>query len=223
MANKIFVDLDGPLVAFDDYVLQTGKDAEKIKYLPGSYAAMKPVLGAIQAVRELASMGYEMWVATKPPTGFAPAYQEKAQWVFDNLPELTRRLIITPDKGLLGDEEDFLIDDRPHKANCQNFPGTLIVYSSALGWPDILAMFRMGRDSGWGQNRISSMKDFNEDFLIDGLRAASNSFEPIEDDPEYCRHCGYGFSCHYEGECCDPNTNEKEDLMAMQRMAERRD
>ena len=75
---------------------------------------MPPIDGAIEAVRSVIGMGYEVWVATKPPTGVHYAYSDKAAWIFKHLPELKRRLIITHDKGLLGDAGDYLCDDRPH-------------------------------------------------------------------------------------------------------------
>jgi 5'(3')-deoxyribonucleotidase len=103
---------------------------------------MEPMPGAIEAVRCLIDMGFDVWAATKPPTGIAPAYSDKAAWIFKYLPELTPRVIITHDKGLLGDNGDFLIDDRPHKANCDRFPGTLIVFREGNRWPEILDRFK---------------------------------------------------------------------------------
>ena len=44
---------------------------------------------------------------------------------------------------LLGDEADYLIDDRPHKANCLKFKGTLLVYEGGRQeWPELLQIFR---------------------------------------------------------------------------------
>lgn len=53
--------------------------------------------------------------------------------------------------------------------------------------------------------------------------ARDGCFDPIPDDPEYCRFCSYGLSKHGpHEECCDPNTNERDDLYSMQRMSEQR-
>ena len=103
---------------------------------------MKPIEGAIEAVRSLIGMGFDVWVATKPPTGIAYAYRDKAQWIFDHLPELKRKIIVTHDKGLLGDKEDYLCDDRPHKANCQQFKGMLIPFTNGFNWDQALIFFR---------------------------------------------------------------------------------
>lgn len=142
--RRIFIDLDGPTVDFDRYMRETGLSAEEIKRAPGSYLKMKPTVGAIEAIRMLISWGYEVWIATKPPTGISYAYADKAQWVMNNLPELTRRIILTHDKGLLGDQYDYLIDDRPHKANCQAFKGMLIHYRDGQTWPQILNGLKQG-------------------------------------------------------------------------------
>lgn len=137
--NRIFVDMDGVIVDFDAYRCSLGMTGDEIKRRPGAYLAMNPIPGAIEGVRSLIGMGYEVWAATKPPTGIAFAYADKAQWIFNRLPELKRRIIITHDKGLLGDERDFLIDDRIHKANCMHFRGRLFKFGWPVGWPEVLA------------------------------------------------------------------------------------
>lgn len=138
MSNRIFLDMDGVIVDFDEYKRSLGISGDEIKRQQGAYLAMRPIEGAIAGVRSLIGMGYEVWLATKPPTGVAHAYSDKAQWVFDNLPELKRRIIITHDKGLLGDAGDILVDDRPHKANCVQFKGSLLVFGREVGWPDVI-------------------------------------------------------------------------------------
>ena len=132
--KRVFVDMDGVLVDFDGYKLALGKTGDEVKRMPGAYLNMEPLPGALEAVHSLIGAGYEVWVATKPPTGIAFAYADKAAWIFKHLPELKRRFIITPDKGMLGDTGDFLIDDRPHKANCENFPGKLIAFTNGMTW-----------------------------------------------------------------------------------------
>lgn len=139
--NRIFIDMDGVTVDFDKYKRMLGAPGEWVKVQPGAYLAMEPMEGAIEAILKLLAMGWEVWLATKPPTGVAHAYGEKAQWVFNHLPQLKRRIIITHDKGLLGDADDFLVDDRPHKANCDKFQGTLIVFKAGYMWPEIVEYF----------------------------------------------------------------------------------
>lgn len=140
--NRVFVDMDGVIVDFDAYMKAHGLTGDEVKEKPGAYLEMPAIPGAIEAVRSLIGMGYEVWIATKPPTGVPYAYSDKAAWILNHLPELKRRIIITHDKGLLGDSGDILCDDRPHKANCEKFAGMLIKFIDGYHWQDALEVFR---------------------------------------------------------------------------------
>lgn len=138
--RRVFVDMDGVLVDFEAYANRHGLTPDETKRKPGAYLAMEPMPGAIEGIRKLMEMDVEVWIATKPPTGVALAYSDKVYWILNHLPELKRNIIITHDKGLLGDEQDFLVDDRPHKANCESFKGTIIRYINGLTWNDVLGI-----------------------------------------------------------------------------------
>ncbi len=140
--NRVFIDMDGVIVDFDRFMRERGLAGDEVKRQVHAYLEMEPMPDAIAGVRSLIGMGYEVWIATKPPTGVAFAYADKAAWVMKHLPELKRRIIITHDKGLLGDVGDYLIDDRPHKANCEKFSGTLIRFVDGMTWADVLERFR---------------------------------------------------------------------------------
>ena len=149
---NVFVDLDGVVVDYRAMLREIGEEAlargqaiPTIKDLPGVYRRMAPIEGAIEAVRSVIGMGYVVHIASKPCTGVGHSYQDKALWVLDYLPELKRRLILTHDKGLLGSENDFLLDDRPHKAGCERFPGTLIRFLDGTHWPLALQVLRQRR------------------------------------------------------------------------------
>lgn len=141
--NRIFCDLDGVVVDFDRYMREHRLTAEEVKRRPGAYLEMLPIAGALEGVRSLIGMRFEIWIATKPPTGVPYAYADKVQWVLRHLPELHRRVILTHHKGMLGDEGDYLIDDRPHRAACEEFRGTLLHYRPGVfAWPEVLHTFR---------------------------------------------------------------------------------
>ncbi|MBW9334568.1 hypothetical protein FEE59_13700 [Herbaspirillum sp. RU 5E] len=140
--NRVFVDMDGVIVDFEAYKVAQGLTGDEVKRQPGAYLNMPAIPGAVEAVRSLIGMGFEVWIATKPPTGIPYAYSDKAAWVLRELPELKRRIIVTHDKGLLGDAGDFLCDDRPHKANCEQFAGTLLRFVDGYHWPQALDFFR---------------------------------------------------------------------------------
>lgn len=152
--SRIFIDMDGVIVDFDKFRDDHGLTGDQVKCMPGAYLAMPPIPGAIDAVRVLINMGYEVWLATKPPTGVAHAYSDKAAWVLQHLPELKRNIIITHDKGLLGGPDDYLCDDRPHKANCELFQGTLLRFVDGYHWPQALEFFNQQRQmpASVGQN-----------------------------------------------------------------------
>ncbi len=148
--RRVFVDMDGVVVDFAGYLFDLNSarvllgasplSADDMKRQRGAYVAMPPLPGAIEAVRELIAAGFEVWLATKPPTGVPWAYADKVQWVLDWLPELARRIILTHDKGLLGSSSDVLIDDNPENSRGQRFPGTLIRFDQQMhGWGKVLA------------------------------------------------------------------------------------
>jgi 5'-nucleotidase len=146
MAKRVFIDMDGVIVNFDGFMASRKLSAEQVKVTQGAYLDMDPMPGAIEGVRKIIAMGFDVFVATKPPTGVAHAYAAKAQWIFDHLPELSRKVIITSDKGLLGDELDFLIDDRIHKANCDQFKGTLYEVTKTMDWDFIVGLMQFESD-----------------------------------------------------------------------------
>lgn len=154
--KRVFIDMDGVIVDFDAYKSQHGLTGDQVKARAGAYLAMPAISGALEAVRSLIGMGYEVWLATKPPTGVPHAYSDKAAWVFEHLPELKRRLIITHDKGLLGDSGDYLCDDRPHKANCEAFAGTLLRFVDGFHWPQALEILRRERPTRAMQDGAAS-------------------------------------------------------------------
>lgn len=144
MKPRVFIDMDGVIVDFERYLREHGISGETAKQDEGAYLVMQPIEGALAAVRSIIGAGYEVWIATKPPTGIPFAYADKAAWIMEHLPELTRRIIVTHHKGMLGRPGDILIDDRPHRAHCDEFPGRLIRFGGAVQWPEVLAMLDIG-------------------------------------------------------------------------------
>ncbi|MBT4130645.1 MAG: hypothetical protein HOD58_06630 [Gammaproteobacteria bacterium] len=140
--NRVFIDMDGVIVDFDKYKREHAVEGERLVKQQGIYLKMEPIPGALEAVRSVISMGYDVWIATKPPTGMAGAYADKAEWIFRTLPELKRKIIITHDKGLLGDSGDYLLDDRPHAANCEQFKVWLMRFIDGFHWEQALTILR---------------------------------------------------------------------------------
>jgi 5'(3')-deoxyribonucleotidase len=123
---RIYVDMDGVIADFEANL--KGRNPKSVKLKPGTYIRLDPIEGAIEAVRKLIAAGHNVWIATKTPTHNLLADSEKKHWINEYIPELLDKTIITPDKGCL--RGDVLIDDRPHKANCESFEGTFIHFGS---------------------------------------------------------------------------------------------
>jgi 5'(3')-deoxyribonucleotidase len=141
--RRIFLDQDGPLANFDGYMKKHNLKGDQIKVMEGAYLNLEPTVGAIEGVKSLNGMGkFDLWIATKPPVGIPFACADKVSWILKHFPDLKRKIIITHDKGLLGDYRDFLVDDRPHKANCESFAGTLIPFKDGMDWPQLIDYFR---------------------------------------------------------------------------------
>ena len=130
-----YLDSDGPICAFDEALEASGLSADEFKLLPGIYLWLGVTDGAafaLSKLKELDDAGLiRVWILTKTPSGSPYAYTEKVLWYARNFPWLEDRVIITHDKHLMGGERDFLLDDRPHKANADKFKGTFMFFDTA--------------------------------------------------------------------------------------------
>lgn len=129
--KKIFVDMDGVLVNFQSGIDKLD-DATKREYaadpsassgqvrkahyddVPGIFSLMDPMPGAIEGVRALKDMGYDLYILSTAPWGNPSAWSDKVAWVTKHLDDVFhKKMIITHCKGLLAAQEGaYLIDDR---------------------------------------------------------------------------------------------------------------
>lgn len=126
MTHRVFIDMDGVLADFDGMKAKLGITGDELVDLHGAFLILEPIPGAIDAVDTIFSLGFDVWIASRPAPQWPTTYADKAAWVHMHLPQLSKKLILTQEKGFLGDRDDVLIDDRPEKANCVAFPGHLI-------------------------------------------------------------------------------------------------
>lgn len=123
--TKIFVDMDGVLVDFQGAVdsldeatireyADDGKGKPHYDDVPGIFARMKPLPGAIDAMHRLQAAGYDLYILSTAPWGNPSSWSDKVEWVTKYLDDIFhKRLIITHCKGLLAAHEGaYLIDDR---------------------------------------------------------------------------------------------------------------
>ncbi|MEM7607799.1 MAG: hypothetical protein AAF411_20795 [Myxococcota bacterium] len=131
--STVYIDMDGVLCEFERAKRQH-PDVEFPQSLPGFYKNLRPVRGAIDAVRELARLA-DVWILTAPSVYNPLSYTEKRLWVEKHLGfDMCHRLILSPDKSLL--RGDVLVDDRADSHRQDRFEGRLILFRN---WRDALA------------------------------------------------------------------------------------
>ena len=91
--------------------------------IPGIFAHMQPMPGAIDAVHELAPI-FDIYVLSTAPWANPTAWHDKVEWIqkyfgADEDGPLWKRLILSHHKHL--NRGDFLVDDRPHKNGAERF------------------------------------------------------------------------------------------------------
>ncbi|MBO5580039.1 MAG: hypothetical protein J5952_06425 [Prevotella sp.] len=169
MAKKrLFFDMDNVLVNFQSGIDQLD-EATKQEYegrldeVPGIFALMKPVDGAIEAVKKLAEV-YDVFILSTAPWNNPSAWSDKVEWVkkyFDSEDSnptknpFHKRMVITHRKDLC--EGDYLIDDRG-KNGTSEFKGEWIQFGSEKfpNW-DSIVNYLNARNSNtekwWRYNR----------------------------------------------------------------------
>jgi ADP-ribosylglycohydrolase/5'(3')-deoxyribonucleotidase len=151
MKKKIlYFDMDNVLVDFASGIAclseETRQEYEgRLDDVPGIFGLMKPMPGAIEAVR-LLSRHFDCYILSTAPWKNLSAWSDKAIWVQkyfgdDKDGVFYKRLIISHRKDL--NRGDFLIDDRT-KNGAGEFDGELIQFGSKQfpDWEAVLKYFR---------------------------------------------------------------------------------
>ncbi len=143
----LFIDMDGTLVNF-----QTGIDRldsktqqlyrEHYDDVPGIFALMDPMPGAIGAVRQLAER-YDLYILSTAPWNNPTAWSDKLNWVKKHFgggedSVFYKRLILSHHKDLC--HGDYLVDDRPNKCGADKFNGEVIPFGTDQfkDWPAVV-------------------------------------------------------------------------------------
>ena len=131
--KTLFIDMDNVLVNF-----QSGIDRldEKTKQeyeghlddVPGIFALMNPMPGAVEAVQKLRER-YDLYILSTAPWNNPTAWCDKLNWVKkhfggDENSPFYKRIILTHRKNLC--HGDYLIDDCPEKCGVKKFSGELL-------------------------------------------------------------------------------------------------
>lgn len=146
MSKILYVDMDGVLADFNSG-LDRVPDEVKCEYeghpddIPGIFALMDPVEGALEGFRELARL-FDTYVLSTSPWKNPSAWMDKLLWVQTYLGDVAhKRLILTHHKDL--NRGDFLIDDRT-KHGVDLFEGEHIHFATEQfpDWPTVRAYLR---------------------------------------------------------------------------------
>ena len=129
---RIYIDMDRTLVDYDKGFAKRRAEAEFPQSKDGFWLGLEPLPGAIEAYKYLDEK-YDVWILTRPSFHNLNCYNEKAQWVRDNLGfEAQKKTILCGNKSLVRGQ--FLIDDHD-KDGQPEFEGTWIRIGSSE-YPD---------------------------------------------------------------------------------------
>lgn len=140
--KRVFIDMDNVLVDFQSGLDQVSEEtkaayADRLDEIPGLFAKMKPMPGAIEAVHEL-QKHYDLFILSTAPWKNPSAWSDKVEWVTKYLDDVFhKRLVITHRKDLC--QGDYLIDDRG-KNGTSEFSGEWIQFGSERfpDWKSVL-------------------------------------------------------------------------------------
>lgn len=140
--KRVFIDMDNVLVDFQSGLDQVSEEtkaayAGRLDEIPGLFAKMKPMSGAIEAVHKL-QKHYDLFILSTAPWKNPSAWSDKIEWVTKYLDDVFhKRLVITHHKELC--QGDYLIDDRG-KNGASEFAGKWIQFGSGQfpDWKSVL-------------------------------------------------------------------------------------
>lgn len=139
-----YVDMDDTLCDFFGQAYLDKKANPSIAYPQATYGfftKLKPLPNAIESMKEMVHMGLDVWILTRPSVLNPLCYTEKRVWVEQHLGlEFCDRLILSPDKGKVGTENDCLIDD---------FNWKTPVLPELTPWKGIQFHFGYGKYKNW--------------------------------------------------------------------------
>ena len=141
MKKILYLDMDNVLVDFpsafarvpEETLTEYGEDKDEI---PGIFALMDPVPGAVEAFHALAEV-FDVYILSTAPWENSSAWSDKLKWVKKHLGDKAwKRLILSHHKNL--NRGDFLVDDRDANG-AGEFTGTLIKFvPHVTSWPELV-------------------------------------------------------------------------------------
>ena len=130
--KRLYFDMDGVIVDFASALQlqseETLKEYEgRLDEIPGLFSPMKPMPGALEAVRRL-NETYDCYILSTAPWNNPSAWSDKVAWITEHLDDVFhKKMIITHCKHLC--KGNYLIDDRD-KHGASEFEGEWIHFGS---------------------------------------------------------------------------------------------
>ena len=140
--KTLYIDMDNTLVDFRSKLEGVAPSVLKkyegrVDEIPGFFAVMQPMPGAIEAFHELSGL-FDTYILSTAPWHNPSAWQHKIEWVHLHFGEhkfvdgvenpAYKRLILSHHKNL--NRGHFLVDDRPHKCGADEFEGEVIEFGA---------------------------------------------------------------------------------------------
>ena len=140
--KRLYFDMDGVIVDFASALElqseETLKEYEgRLDEIPGLFSQMKPMPGALEAVRRL-NERYDCYILSTAPWNNPSAWSDKVAWITEHLDDVFhKKMIITHCKHLC--KGNYLIDDRD-KHGASEFEGEWIHFGSERfpNWETVL-------------------------------------------------------------------------------------
>ena len=140
--KRLYFDMDGVIVDFASALElqseETLKEYEgRLDEIPGLFSQMKPMPGALEAVRRL-NERYDCYILSTAPWNNPSAWSDKVIWITEHLDDVFhKKMIITHCKHLC--KGNYLIDDRD-KHGASEFEGEWIHFGSERfpNWETVL-------------------------------------------------------------------------------------
>lgn len=151
MRKTLYIDMDNTLVNFSArldviHPLIRERYEGRADEIPGLFALMPPVEGAVEAFEELATL-FDTYILSTAPWENPSAWQHKVEWVHlhlgrDEDSSAYKRLILSHHKNL--NRGDFLVDDRPGHRGADKFEGEVIPFGTPefATWPAVVDYLR---------------------------------------------------------------------------------
>lgn len=128
----LHIDMDDTILHYTPAIEEALNHNPEIKYPQSQidfYKNLKPIQGAVNTLKKLENIGYDIYILSCPSPLNPHSYTEKRIWIEEHLgSNYIEKLILTMNKGLV--KGDYLVDDWSEGRGQENFEGELIHYGS---------------------------------------------------------------------------------------------